>query len=181
MPTAPGVPELVEAFPTAVTIKWEPAFENGDPIIGHILEMKRLRRKAVPITPEEIEAAEKEEAAKAKAEEERLAEIAERKKRREKVDRDEELPQTKDGDTLDGIVTKIDLGYQNSTRSENMEPMMRYIFRVAAHNSTGIGKFSPWCGVIEMPERRSMATTMTTTVAAAKFKKSLRKTETKPG
>ena len=181
VPTAPGVPELVEAFPTAVTIKWEPAFENGDPIIGHILEMKRLRRKAVPITPEEIEAAEKEEAAKAKAEEERLAEIAERKKRREKVDRDEELPQTKDGDTLDGIVTKIDLGYQNSTRSENMEPMMRYIFRVAAHNSTGIGKFSPWCGVIEMPERRSMATTMTTTVAAAKFKKSLRKTETKPG
>ena len=113
-PAAPQHPRVAEVHPASVHLIWIAPDPKGCPIIGHALELKRLRREVAFLDTHEMLQTERNDAAS-------------------NTDRE-----------TDGIVSSLDIGYTNKYEAENLEPSAKYIFRVAAYNGKGQGDWSCW-------------------------------------
>ena len=113
-PAAPQHPRVAEVHPASVHLIWIAPDPKGCPIIGHALELKRLRREVAFLDTHEMLQTERNDAAS-------------------NTDRE-----------TDGIVSSLDIGYTNKYEAENLEPPAKYIFRVAAYNGKGQGDWSCW-------------------------------------
>ena len=121
----------------AVDLVWDLSDPKGSAILGHVLELKRLRRNVLSTA----DAADDESDANASSggDDDDAS-----------IDSDEARgPLVKEvtsatADAADGIVTTLEIGYRNKYHAENLEPSARYVFRVAACNGEGQGHWSPW-------------------------------------
>ena len=123
-PAAPLNPRVAGLYPARVDLIWVASNPKGSPIVGHALELKRLRRQANilfgkdPIWTDPPTSSGSREV-RADAFVEAVA-------------------------TADGIISSLDIGYRNQYQADNLEPSATYAFRVAACNSEGQGDWSPW-------------------------------------
>lgn len=119
-PAAPQHPRISEVHPASVHLIWIMPDHKGSPIIGHTLELKRLRREQPKIAMTRL------------SQEAMFLDT-------------HEMPRTTTTDReTDGIVSSLDIGYRNKYEAENLEPSAKYIFRVAAYNGEGQGDWSCW-------------------------------------
>jgi len=119
-PAAPQHPRISEVHPASVHLIWIMPDHKGSPIIGHTLELKRLRREQPKMAMTRL------------SQEAMFLDT-------------HEMPRTTTTDReTDGIVSSLDIGYRNKYEAENLEPSAKYIFRVAAYNGEGQGDWSCW-------------------------------------
>jgi hypothetical protein len=119
-PAAPQHPRISEVHPASVHLIWIMPDHKGSPIIGHTLELKRLRREQPKMAMTRL------------SQEAMFLDT-------------HEMPRTTTMDReTDGIVSSLDIGYRNKYEAENLEPSAKYIFRVAAYNGEGQGDWSCW-------------------------------------
>jgi len=119
-PAAPQHPRISEVHPASVHLIWIMPDHKGSPIIGHTLELKRLRREQPKMAMTRL------------SQEAMFLDT-------------HEMPRTTTMDReTDGIVSSLDIGYRNKYEAENLEPSAKYIFRVAAYNDEGQGDWSCW-------------------------------------
>jgi len=118
-PTAPQHPRVTKIHFTSVDVTWVASDSKGSPVIGHVLELKRLRRvqAAKPIV--------------------NGTEYS--------VDDSNCSPLV--SNQVDGIVTSLDIGYRSKYQAQNLEPSANYVFRVSACNGQGQGAWSRWSDV----------------------------------
>lgn len=150
-PTAPLTPEMAKAYPTGVDLVWVASDPKGSPIVGHSLELKRLRRSQdAPLDPHALSESDANESSDSGSDDESLdSDDARRPTGPREVT-------SATADKADGIVTTLEIGYRNKYHAENLEPSAKYVFRVAAANGEGQGDWSPWSDVFQckQPEPR---------------------------